>query len=169
MLDYSKEKASEKKPNTKVVAKSAYPNLSDVFSTNTLAISKIKLSLYDEKNGKVVRTIPKGQQFNLLEKDNNYWLTVKYGEKTHYTIVPFNKYSPYFTVKNLARVTTDLNVRKKATVDSEQIAIVHKKDYIQLALDKNYAPIKENGWYKVMIVEQYGWVSGQYIVRELKR
>ena len=172
ILDYSKEKAVGKNPNTKAVAKPSYPNLSDVFPNNTLAIANSTLTLYSTKSTstKVATTIPKNAEFNLLEKDNQYWLTVKYNKKTYYTTVAFSQYNTYFTVKNLARVTaSELNVRKDANVTAKRIGIVKNKDYIELALDTKNVPITKNGWYKIVLDGEYGWVSDDYVIRELNR
>ncbi|RND01810.1 SH3 domain-containing protein, partial [Lysinibacillus halotolerans] len=172
IMEYSKESAAGSSPNTTPVSNPSYPDLSDVFPTNTLAVAKTTFNLYDKKSGKVVGTMPKGAKFNLLEKDNNYWLTVKYNNRTYYANVSFSSYNKYFTVKNLGRVDTGgvaLNVRADASTSAQVITTINHKDYVELALDSKDVPITKNGWYKVKVNGHYGWASGGYIVRELNR
>ncbi|WP_225230331.1 SH3 domain-containing protein [Ureibacillus galli] len=172
IMEYSKESAAGSSPNTTPVSNPGYPDLSDVFPTNTLAVAKSAFNLYDKKSGKVVGTMPKGAKFNLLEKDNNYWLTVKYNNRTYYANVSFSSYNKYFTVKNLGRVDAGgsaLNVRADASTSAKVITTINHKEYVELALDTKDVPITKNGWYKVKVNGNYGWVSGGYLVRELNR
>ena len=171
MLSYAKEGAVNKAPNTTAWKAPGYPDLEDVFTANTLAVSRSEMPLYSKKStSSKVGSIPKGAKFNLLAKDNNYWLTVNYKGHTYYSMISFSKYNTYFTVKNLVRVNTDvLNVREDASATSAVVAKVYNKDYLELALDEKEMPIIKNGWYQININGKIGWVSGVYVVRELNR
>lgn len=174
ILAYANEGAKNKQPNTIAVSNPSYPNGSDVFPTATLAVARSQINLYSTKStGTVVATIKKGDEFNLLEKDNNYWLKVQYKGKVYYTKVAFNAYKDYFTVKNLGRVSSGgyvVNVRDKATTsNSNVISTVNHKDYVELVMNNYQIPVTENGFYKVKVNGKVGWIYGEYIVRELNK
>ncbi|MGE7624182.1 SH3 domain-containing protein [Viridibacillus sp. NPDC096237] len=178
ILAYDKEGAVSKTPNTDVPSEPSYPDLKDVFPTGTVAIANSNLNLYSKKGStnSVSSTIAKGETFNLLEKSNDYWLTVSYKGKTYYTNVQkFSTYNKFFTVKNLARVNTSsangiaLNVRSEGNATSSKIGELLNYQFIELAIDKN-KPIMSGTWYKVKLPNgELGYVSGTYIVRELDK
>lgn len=174
ILSYNQEGATSRTPDTTVPSSPSYPDLKDVFPVGTLAIAKSNISVYLAKGNtsSVAATIPKGATFNLLEKYNDYWLTVSYNGQMYYTnSVKFNQYNQYFTVKNLARVNTDsLNVRSGGDVSTSIIGTLTNYQYVELVLDASNNPIMSGTWYQVKLADgTEGYVSGSYIVRELNK
>lgn len=179
ILAYDKEGAVSKTPNTDVPSEPSYPDLKDVFPTGTVAIANSNLNLYSKKGStdSVSSTIAKGETFNLLEKSNDYWLTVSYKGKKYYTNVQkFSTYNKFFTVKNLARVNTSsangiaLNVRSEGNASSSKIGELLNYQFVELVIDKDNKPIMSGTWYKVKLPNgKLGYVSSIYLVRELNK
>lgn len=179
ILAYAKEGAISKVPNTVVPSAPKYPELKDVFPTGTLAIANSSLNVFSEKGStnSVAATIPKGESFNLLEKHNDYWLTVSYKGKKYYTnVVSFSAYNKHFTVKNLARVNTSsangiaLNVRSEGIASSSKVGELANYQFVELEIDEDNKPIMSGTWYKVKLPNgKQGYVSGTYLVRELNK
>lgn len=173
ILAYDKEGATSQTPDTTVPSSPSYPDLKDVFPKGTLAIAKINIPVYLAKGNtsSVATMIPTGATFNLLEKYNDYWLTVSYKGVTYYTnSVKFDQYNKYFTVKNLARVTNadTLNVRSDGNIYGTIVGTVTNYQYVELVLDQNNNPIMRGTWYQVKLADgTEGYVSGGYIVKEL--
>lgn len=174
ILPSSKEAAIKQQPNTVVPSIPAVPNLKDVFPANTLAVANKEIVLYDTKGGKTASvTIKTGETFNLLEKWNDFWLTVQYKGQTYYTKTEsFGEYYLDFTVKNLARVigTNEVNVREKSSTSSDSIGKLPLNQFVELILDENQKPIKENThWYKIKFGDGTAWVHGSYLKEELNK
>jgi len=174
ILPSSQEAAFQQQPNTQVPRPPGYPDGKDTFPSGTLAVANATVALYDTKGSAVATaTIQKGETFNLLEKWNDYWLTIKYNGRTYYTNkVSLDKYNQSFTVKNLARVNTEvLNVRDLASSTlGKVIGKLSNYQYVELVVDSNQTPIVNNGWYNVRLSDDtIGWVSGSYLVRELNK
>ncbi|MGM9946128.1 MAG: SH3 domain-containing protein [Lysinibacillus sp.] len=173
ILPSSQETAFQQQPNTQVPSSPGYPAGKDIFPAGTLAVANAAVALYDAKGGSTATaTIQKGETFNLLEKWNDYWLTIQYNGQTYYTNkVSFNSYNQFFTVKNLARVNADvLNVRDAASTSGAIIGTLPNYQYVELVMDSTLAPIVNNGWYNIKLNEDtIGWVSGEYLIRELNR
>lgn len=171
MLPYSNEGAKNQNPNLTVPSVPAKPTGKDTFPTGTVAVANADITVQNDK-GKV--TIKKGEKFYLLEKSNDYKLTVKYNGVTYYTYaVSFSKYNQYFTVKNLARVNASvLNIRDAAN-GSVIIGKLQNYQYVELMVDKELNLITKDGWYQIKFVEngtnKIGWVSGDYLIRELNK
>ena len=177
ILDYSKEGAVNKSPNTAVPTKPSYPIGKDTFPAGTMAAANSTISLRSatSSSATVVATIKQGETFNLLEKWNDYWLQVSYKGKTYYTnTVSLSKYNQYMTVKNLARVSVSgsstLNVRATASTTAAIVGTLKNHQYVELAVNSSKIPITSNGWYKVTLSNgTVGWASGTYLIRELNR
>ncbi|MFP5112592.1 SH3 domain-containing protein [Bacillaceae bacterium C204] len=87
--------------------------------------------------------------------------------------VPFSTYDDYFTVLNLGRVSGSsyVNVRPEPSTAKKEIAQLHLNDYVQLVLDSkgNIVMDQTKSWYNIKLSsDTNGWVSKNYIVRELK-
>lgn len=118
-------------------------------------------------------TIKKDTTFILLEKTNDYNLKVNVNKKDAWIKIPFSTYKDYFTVLNLGRVVGSdyLNVRPEPSTQKKEIAKLHLNDYVHLVLDSKGTILMDNtkGWYKIKLSDgKIGWVSKNYIVRELK-
>ncbi|MGN1402097.1 MAG: SH3 domain-containing protein, partial [Bacillus sp. (in: firmicutes)] len=166
MLDYSKEAAKNQAPNTFYPANPSYPNLKDVFPANTLAVANRNISL---PNGKMIL---KGETFNLLEKHNNYVLTISDKGQRHTVFnISLSGYSSSFTVQNLGRIfTAVLNVRHAPNSTARAVGQLKNYQYVELVLDEAKKPQTSNGWYKVKLSNgQIGWASGQHITLELNK
>ena len=177
ILDYSKEGAVAKSPNTAVPTKPSYPIGKDTFPAGTMAVANSSISLRSETSSSaaVVATIKQGETFNLLEKWNDYWLQVSYKGKTYYTnTISLSKYNQYMTVKNLARVSVSgsstLNVRASASPTAAIVGNLKNHQYVELVVNSSKIPITSSGWYKVKLSNgTVGWASGTYLIRELNR
>ncbi|WP_139892159.1 SH3 domain-containing protein [Bacillus sp. D386] len=177
ILAYSKEGAVSQSANTTVPAKPSYPIGKDVFPTGTIAVANSSISLRNETSSSatVAATIGKGETFNLLEKWNDYWLTVNYKGKKYYTnTVSLSKYNQYMTVKNLARVSVSgsstLNVRATASTVGAILGSLPNHQYVELVVDSSKNPIKSGSWYKVKLSNgTQGWVSSAYLTMELNK
>ncbi|MBK3493510.1 SH3 domain-containing protein [Viridibacillus sp. YIM B01967] len=179
ILAYDKEGAVSKIPNTDVPSEPNYPDLKDVFPNGTVAIANSDLNLYSKKGSteSVSATIAKGETFNLLEKYNDYWLTVSYKGKTYYiNVKKFSTYNKFFTVKNLARVNTSLangialNVRSEGNSSSSKMGELLNYQFVELVIDKNNKPIMSGTWFKVKLQNgKQGYASGIYLIRELDK
>ncbi|OCA84655.1 SH3 domain-containing protein [Bacillus sp. FJAT-27986] len=175
ILDYGNEGAVSQSPNTTVPAKPSYPSGKDVFPTGTIAVANSSISLRNSKSSSatVAATIKKGETFNLLEKWNDYWLTINYKGKTYYTnTVSLSTYNQYMTVKNLARVNgaSTLNVRASVNTASATVGTLKNHQYVELVVDSSNNPITSSGWYKVKLSNgTVGWASGSFLARELNK
>lgn len=173
ILPSSQETAFQQQPNTQVPSLPGYPAGKDIFPAGTLAVANAEVALFDTKGGSTATaTIQKGETFNLLEKWNDYWLTIQYNGRTYYTNkVSFNSYNQFFTVKNLARVNADvLNIRDSASTTGVIIGTLPNYQYVELVVDSTLTPIVNNGWYNIKLNEDtIGWVSGEYLIRELNK
>ena len=173
ILPSSQEMAFQQQPNTQVPSSPGYPAGKDNFPAGTLAVANAAVALYDAKGSStVVATVQKGETFNLLEKWNDYWLTIQYNGRTYYTNkVSFNSYNQFFTVKNLARVNANiLNVRDLASSSGKIIGTLPNYQYVELVVDSNQTPIVNNGWYNIKLNDgTIGWVSGVYLIQELNK
>ena len=174
MLSYSNEGAKNQAANTTVPSRPAYPSGKDVFPTGIIAVAKANISLYSTKGSTstVAATIPKGATFNLLEKWNDYWLTVKYNGKTYYTNkISLSSYNNYMSVKNLARVTaSSLNVRSSASTTGTIVGTLDKFEYVELVVNSSNTPVTSGSWYKVKLEDgTIGWCSSTYLIRELNK
>ncbi|TCN26705.1 SH3 domain-containing protein [Mesobacillus foraminis] len=182
ILPYSKAYYSNAKPNTTVFSAPARPDGKDVFPAGIQATASQTLALTLKKGGTVAKTLPKGDAFTLLEKGNDFWLRVKVGSKTYYagvkrgndvSIISFDRYKEFLTVKNLGRVTTSgLNVRTLPLLTASKAGgPLRLNQYIQLKLDKLGKPKmdKSKKWYLIKLSNgKEGWVSSQFVARELK-
>ena len=173
ILSASQEAAFNQQPNTQVPNAPGYPSGKDVFPNGTLAVANASIPLYNALGSSTqTATISKGEKFNLLEKSNNYWLTLGYNGRTYYTNkVSFRSYNKSFTVKNLARVNSaTLNVRESVGTNATKIATLSQYQYVELVLNNNLTPVIQTGWYKIKLNDgRVGWVSGDFLIRELNR
>lgn len=149
--------------NTSVPTLPGIPAGKDIFPADIQAKAKKDLST----------TIKKDTTFILLEKSNDYNLKVNVNEKDTSIKVPFSTYDDYFTVLNLGRVSGAiyLNVRPEPSTAKKEIAQLHLNDYVQLVLDSegNIVMDQTKTWYNIKLSSgTIGWVSKNYIVRELK-
>ncbi|WP_121610995.1 SH3 domain-containing protein [Mesobacillus foraminis] len=182
ILPYNKAYYNKAKPNTKVFTAPSRPDGKDVFPANIIATTNQTLALATQKGGPAVKTLKKGTAFTLLEKHNDFWIKVKVANKIYYagvktgshvSIISFDRYKEFISVKNLGRVTeSGLKVRSKPDVTSSQAASPLKlNQYVHLKLDKNGKPLVDASkkWYLITLPNgKEGWVSSYYIVQELK-
>ncbi|MBV7505719.1 SH3 domain-containing protein [Bacillus sp. sid0103] len=149
--------------NTTVPALPGIPAGKDIFPAGIQAKAKKDLS----------STIKKDTTFILLEKSNDYNLKVNVNTKDTTIKVAFSTYDDYFTVLNLGRVSGSsyLNVRPEPSTAKKEIAQLYLNDYVQLVLDSKGIIVmdKTKTWYNIKLsTGKTGWVSKNYIVRELK-
>ncbi|MFB6466743.1 SH3 domain-containing protein [Cytobacillus sp. Hz8] len=174
ILPYNKADYTGAAVDTRVFANPPIPTGSEVFPASILAVAKMDLELKLKKGDTAsVITLKKGKEFVLLEKTNDFWVRVQYEGKTYWiSIIKFDHYNDYLSVKNLGRVNVDgLNVRPDPSTANAPIATLSINQYVQLVLDSNgnltMDPSKT--WYKVKLSsEKIGWVSASYLTRELK-
>ncbi|CAM3981172.1 SH3 domain-containing protein [Mesobacillus zeae] len=181
ILPYNENYYRNAKPNLTYYSQPGKPGGKDVFPADTQAVSMNTLVLSLTKGGPAAKTLKKGNTFTLLEKHNDYWLTVKVGGKTYYagvknskatSPIPLHAYRDYFTVKNLGRVTVDgLNFRSQPSMNGSRIDVLKRNQYVHLLLDKNGKPIvdKSGSWYNIKLANgKKGWASKSFIEQELK-
>lgn len=74
-------------------------------------------------------------------------------------------------MKNLARVNSaTLNVRESVGTNATKIATLSQYQYVELVLNNNLTPVIQTGWYKIKLNDgRVGWVSGDFLIRELNR
>jgi mannosyl-glycoprotein endo-beta-N-acetylglucosaminidase len=171
ILAYDNNYYKSAKPNETVPALPSIPQGSDVFPTNIVAVANQDLPLYAQKRAdKSITTLKKGSTFMLLEKTNDYWVRLTYNNQEYWTnSIKFYDYEKYITVKNLGSVNTiTLNVRPTPSTEKAPIGQLKMGEYVQLALTTDGKPEIKNSWYKIILKDgRVGWVSSQYIIREL--
>ncbi|WP_192796820.1 SH3 domain-containing protein [Pradoshia sp. D12] len=167
ILSYENEEGKNSNPNTTVYSRPNYPSGKDIFSKNTYAIAKTAIKISNKQAQAVIK---KGESFNLIEKSNDYQLTVIFKGKVYntnnYSLSAYNK---YFSVKNLARVDVDLlNIMPTPNTMKTPIVKLKKYQYVELAIDSKKNPVSSGNWYKVILSNgKQGWVSKKHIIREL--
>ncbi|QSB49442.1 SH3 domain-containing protein [Parageobacillus toebii] len=171
ILAYDSNYYKSAKPNETVPASPGIPQGSDVFPENIVAVANQDLALYDQKGAnKSITVLKKGSTFILLEKTNDYWVRLKYNNQEYWTnSIKFYEYKKYITVKNLGSVNViTLNVRPTPSTTKDPIARLKMGEYVQLSLTDDGKLEIQNSWYKIILKDgRAGWVSSQYIVREL--
>lgn len=169
MLSYDNNYYKSARIDTSVPPAPSIPPGSDYFPTGIVAVANSSIPLYDKKGGKQIAILAKGSTFTLLEKTNDYWIQLKYNGIQYWTnAIKLYDYQTYMTVKNLGSVTaTALNVREKP--EGKIISQLKLGQYVQLKLTKDGKPEMSGSWYKVVLANgTEGWVSSQYIIRELQ-
>jgi mannosyl-glycoprotein endo-beta-N-acetylglucosaminidase len=171
ILAYDSNYYKSAKPNETVPSSPGIPQGSDVFPENIVAVANQDLVLYGQKGAnKSITILKKGSTFTLLEKTNDYWVRLKYNNQEYWTnSIKFYEYKKYITVKNLGSVNvTTLNVRPTPSTTKDPIAQLKMGEYVQLSLTNDGKLEIQNSWYKIILKDgRAGWVSSQYIVREL--
>lgn len=176
MLPYDKAYYSKATVSNTIISKPTVPLGSDIFPDGVLATAKsdIKLRL---KKGDAAKTgdpvIKKGAEFLLLEKTNDYWVRLKVDGTEYWTNdIRFDIYTTFISVKNLGRVNVDnLNIRSTPEVNSSnRIGTFSLNEYVHLVLQKDGTLKMDSSktWFEVKLSKGTGWVSAQYITRELK-
>ncbi len=171
ILKYDSNYYKSAKPNETVPASPDIPQGSDVFPANIVAVANQDLPLYGQKGAdKSITTLKKGSTFTLLEKTNDYWVRLKYNNQEYWTnSIKFYDYKKYITVKNLGSVSANtLNVRPTPSTEKDPIGQLKMGEYVQLSLTDDGKLEIQNSWYKIILKDgRVGWVSSQYITREL--
>lgn len=174
ILPYDKAYYSKAPVNTVVPAPPTIPTGSEVFPTNVTAIAKTTLVLNSKKDSNDrVKTLKSGTKFFILEKTNDFWVKVKFGNKIYWTSdIKFHQYRKYISVVNLARTTDSVNFRKDPTITNGNIiTMLNMNEYVAIVLQKDGTPTMDstNKWYKVKRTNgTIGWVYADYLVFELK-
>ncbi|WP_181372681.1 SH3 domain-containing protein [Geobacillus thermodenitrificans] len=169
MLSYDSNYYKSARIDTSVPSSPSVPSGSDQFPAGIVAVANSSIPLYDKKAGKQIATLAKGSTFTLLEKTNDYWIKLNYNGTQYWTnAIKLYDYRTYMTVKNLGSVTaTALNVREKP--QGNIISQLKLGQYVQLKLTKDGKLEMNGSWYKVVLANgTEGWVSSQYIIRELQ-
>ncbi|MBS4178180.1 SH3 domain-containing protein [Lederbergia citrea] len=174
MLPFNKSHYNKAAVHTGVPAQPSVPVGSDLFPKDIVAIAKTEIR-YGQK-GKITQNSPKikkGTKFTLLEKTNDYWVKVKIGSKVYWTNdIKFHEYTKFVSVQNLGRVNEDLlNIRQEPNTTSKSLAKLGLNQYVQIVLKKDgtLTMDKTKKWYQIKLSNgKTGWVSAQYITRELK-
>jgi beta-N-acetylglucosaminidase len=171
ILAYDNNYYKSAKLNETVLASPDIPQGSDVFPANIAAVANQDLALYGQKGAdKSITTLKKGSAFTLLEKTNDYWVRLTYNNQEYWTnSIKFYEYKKYITVKNLGSVNAiTLNVRPTPSTEKAPIDQLKIGEYVQLSLTDDGKPEIQNSWYKIILKDgRVGWVSSQYITREL--
>ncbi|MEH7548154.1 SH3 domain-containing protein [Neobacillus vireti] len=166
MLPYDKNYYANAVINTTIPGLPGIPVGSDIFPNNIQAVAKVDL---------FANTIKAGSTFIILEKTNEYKLKVQINGADYWTSnIDFSSYQKYFSVLNLGRVSnaSTVNVRSTPEITANNIiGNVDLNNYIQLILDENKKPTMDStqNWYKIELSNgKDGWISSQYVVRELQ-
>jgi uncharacterized protein YgiM (DUF1202 family) len=171
ILAYDSNYYKSAKPNETVPDSPSIPQGSDVFPANIIAVANQDLALYGQKGAdNSITTLTKGSTFTLLEKTNDYWVRLKYNDQEYWTnSIKFDNYKKYITVKNLGSVNAiTLNVRPTPSTEKDPIGQLKMGEYVQLSLTDDGKLETQNSWYKIILKDgRVGWVSSQYIIREL--
>ena len=174
ILPYDQVYYSEATADTTVPPLPNIPEGSDLFPTGTQAIAKKDLILNSSKGSNdAILTLEKGSTFTLLEKTNDYWINIMYEDTSYWTnSINFVEYKKYISVQNLGRAKIDaLNVRTKPVLNTDNvITTLEHNDYVQFVLDEdgNITTDRSKKWYQIQLEDgKTGWVSSNYIVREL--
>ncbi|MBS4200625.1 SH3 domain-containing protein [Bacillus sp. FJAT-49732] len=174
ILPYNKAYYDTAKPDTTIPTRPSIPSGGDVFPNDILAIANTTLTLQSNKGGNDnVKEIKKGTSFTLLEKTNDYWVKVKVDGKVYWTnSIKFDAYKSYFSVQNLGRVNVSgLNIRTGAGTTHSIVGTLSQNEYVSILLKKDGTLTMDssNAWYQISLPNgSKGWVSSQYITRELK-
>ncbi|MBS4218975.1 SH3 domain-containing protein [Bacillus sp. FJAT-49711] len=174
ILPYKKAYYDKAVANKTVPARPSIPAGSDVFPNEISAIANLSITFHSTKGGNdKVKEVKKGSQFTLLEKTNDYWVKAKIDGKTYWTNnINFVAYKSYITVQNLGRVNVDeLNIRPEANTNKKEIGKLKLNDYVSIVLNKDGSVKMDSSksWYQINLSNgKTGWVSSQYITRELK-
>ncbi|MBS4178098.1 SH3 domain-containing protein [Lederbergia citrea] len=150
------------------------PSGSDVFPNDILAVANRDFNLQSKKGmNDHVKVVKKGTTFTLLEKINDYWVKVKVDSKEYWTNdIKFDVYKNYLSVQNLGRVNVDsLNVRTGPGTSYSITSTLGLNEYVHIILKKDGTLTMDSSktWYQVKLSNgSTGWVSSQYITRELK-
>ena len=154
--------------NTTIPAVPGIPAGSDPFPANIQAVAKVDIIAN-------TITIKAGSTFVLLEKSNDYKLKVQFNDAVNWTNrIDFSSYQNSFTVLNLGRVSgaSSVNVRSTPEVTADNlIGSLALNSYVELALDANNKVTMDPSlkWYKIKMPNgNDGWMSSQYIVKELQ-
>ncbi|MEH7094827.1 SH3 domain-containing protein [Neobacillus vireti] len=156
--------------NTTIPAAPGIPAGSDQFPANIQAVAKVDIIAN-------TITIKAGSTFALLEKSNDYKLKVQVNDTVNWTNrIDFSSYKNSFTVLNLGRVSgaSTVNVRSTPELPDNNINLIGSlalNSYVSLALDANKKVIMDPSlkWYKIKLPNgNDGWISSQYIVKELQ-
>ncbi|MEH7374549.1 SH3 domain-containing protein [Neobacillus drentensis] len=166
ILSYDRNYYSKAAIDTRSFAAPTIPAGSDIFPANIQATAKSEL---------IPNIVKADSSFMVLEKTNDYKLKVQVNGVVYWTSrIAFSRYQNYFKILNLGRVigTDKLNVRSTPEVGANNlIGNLSLNNYIQLVLDATQKPIMDptQKWFKIKLPNgKDGWVSSQYIVKELQ-
>ncbi|MDP4164079.1 MAG: SH3 domain-containing protein, partial [Bacillota bacterium] len=175
MLPYDKAYYENAAIDTTIPTRPSVPVGSDVFPSNIQAIAVSDLTLNSSKGTHdAVKTLTKGSSFTLLEKSNDYWVKVMFDNAIYWTdSIHFDKYKNYMSVLNIGRANDCPNVRSTPTAVTNDniITQLNLNDYVSIVLNKDGTPVMDSSktWYNIQFTDgTTGWVSAQYITRELK-
>ncbi len=172
MLPFDKAYYSKATANTSIPAVPGKPAGGDIFPEIS-AIAKSSLALVTSKGSTAtVRTLTAGTKFTMLEKSNDYWVKLSVDGTVYWTkSISFASYSSYMQVLNLGRVTAaSLNIRSGASTSHAIIGSYSLNDYVHLVLkaDNTLSMDSSKTWYEVKLPNgTKGWVSAQFVMREL--
>lgn len=132
-----------------------------------LAITTVKNSLNIRKNpnedSKIVGKLPKNGGCEVLNEKNG-WLKIKSGKVTGWVSMDYMLTGDEAVAKakkvaaKMATVTTEtLFVREKAGTDSSVITMIAQGEELEVL------KTSDNGWYKISIDNEKGWISGDYV------
>lgn len=174
ILPYDKNYYSKAPVNKVVPSQPEKPVGSEVFPASVKATAQTTLVLNSNKGVyDKVKTLQKGTKFFILEKTNDFWVKVKFGNKIYWTNdIKFDVYRNYLSVSNLARTIDNVNLRKDPVITNGNIiTVLNMNEYVSIVLQKDGTPTMDSTkkWYKVKRVNgTTGWVSSDYLVFELK-
>jgi uncharacterized protein YgiM (DUF1202 family) len=115
----------------------------------------------------IIETLDNDVKVELLAKTSNDWYMINYNGNKGFLSADYVKEIDYNktreqmnNIPNLVKgieATTGLNVRTNPNTDSQVITTIHAGDRLKMnsRLD--------NGWYEVMINDEIGYVSGDYV------
>ncbi|MFB7138191.1 SH3 domain-containing protein [Gottfriedia sp. NPDC056225] len=174
ILPFDKAYYDKAQPNTVIPGNPPTPVGSDVFPVNIQAVAKGNIDLYNAKGDVTkVKSITAGTAFLLLEKTNDYWVKLSIDGNVYWTSsIKFNSYTQTLSVKNLGRITGDVNIRSSATTtENNIIAVLPLNKYVSIVTktDGTLTMDSTKKWYKIQLENgSYGWVSSSYVKQELK-
>ncbi|MCJ8007998.1 SH3 domain-containing protein [Lederbergia wuyishanensis] len=174
ILPYDKAYYDKASIDTTVPSRPSTPSGSDIFPADIIANANTTMYLQSKKGvTDNISSIGKGKAFTILEKTNDYWVRVKYDSKEYWTnSIKFDVYKSYISVQNLGRVNVDgLNIRPEANTNKDPIGSLKLNDFVSIVLKKDGTPNMDSGnmWCQIKLANgKTGWVSSQYITRELK-
>lgn len=113
-------------------------------------------------DGGVHRMLKKGEQVQVIEKTNNYWLKVKTQEGMVGYISADNKYTEYVsssvtTPSSSGTITKSVNFRSAPKVANNKLGLVKKGTVVQVL------EVTNSYWVKINYNGKIGYISSNYI------